>query len=128
MAAVNDWANYNHWYVTQRLGDPKDNKEAYKISSPITYAEGLKGDLLMIHGILDDNVMVQDFMQLTAKLINKDIKFQVFVFPEDSHGINTTDRMIYFAHLVCDYFEGEFGRGVGADTTAHKEIPADPGE
>ncbi len=114
MAAPNDWHNYNHWYVTQRLDDPKENDDAYKRSSPITFAKQLTGDLLMVHGILDDNVMAQDFMQLTAELINENRKFDQFVFPEDSHGIHTSERMIYFAQLVCDYFEDRFGRGLGA--------------
>ncbi|MEP0813834.1 MAG: prolyl oligopeptidase family serine peptidase [bacterium] len=119
MAAVNDWANYNHWYSTQRLGDPKDNKEAYKKSATITYADGLAGNLLMVHGMMDDNVMVQDFMLLADELINKGKNFDMFVFPEDSHGINTTQRMIYFAKLTAGYFEDHFGRGPGAPAAAH---------
>lgn len=114
MAAVNDWANYNHWYVTQRLDDPKDNKDAYKKSSAITHCEGLEGDLLMIHGILDDNVLAQDFMQLSAKLINENKRFEMFAFPEDGHGIYSDKRMVYLMRLVADYFEDKFGKGPGA--------------
>ncbi len=114
MAAVNDWANYNHWYVTQRLDDPKEKKDAYKKSSTITHSEGLEGDLLMIHGILDDNVLAQDFMQLSAKLINENKNFEMFAFPEDGHGIYSDKRMIYLMRLVADYFESKFGKGPGA--------------
>jgi len=117
MSAPNDWHNYNHWYVTQRLDEPEDNEDAYKESSPITYADALKGELLMVHGILDNNVLAQDFMLLSAELINKDKQFDMFVFPEDGHGLNSTNRMIFFAKLVTKYFEDHFGKGEGALAT-----------
>jgi len=69
---VADWKNYyasSPVYTAQRLGFPDKNPEAYKRSSPISYADGLKTKLLILHGIVDDNVHVEDSMQLTEKLI-----------------------------------------------------------
>jgi dipeptidyl aminopeptidase/acylaminoacyl peptidase len=64
LRAVSDWGNYyyaNQWYTLARFGDytSEENNEYYRISSPITYAEGLNGPLLLLHGMLDDNVYFQ---------------------------------------------------------------------
>lgn len=114
MAAVNDWANYNHWYSTSRLDNPEDDPEPYKRSATITYADGLEGDLLMVHGLLDSNVMAQDFMQLAAELIDNNKEFDMFVFPADGHGLYARKRTIYFMKMVAGYFDEHFGRGPGA--------------
>ncbi|HJW30851.1 MAG TPA: prolyl oligopeptidase family serine peptidase, partial [Saprospiraceae bacterium] len=69
LRAVTSWENYyrhNPWYTEARLGKPEDNAEAYKISSPITYADSLKKPLLLLHGMIDDNVFFQDAVQLIS--------------------------------------------------------------
>ncbi len=88
---VADWKNYyasSPGYTAQRLGFPDKNPEAYKRSSPITYADGLKTQLLIMHGIVDDNVHVEDSMQLTEKLIRlgKTEFFQEQFYPSENHG------------------------------------------
>lgn len=88
---VADWKNYyasSPGYTAQRLGFPDKNPEAYKRSSPISYADGLKTNLLILHGIVDDNVHVQDSQQLIEKLIRlgKTQYFDVMFYPAESHG------------------------------------------
>ncbi len=88
---VADWKNYyasSPGYTVQRLGFPDKNPEAYKRSSPITYADGLKTNLLILHGMADDNVHVQDSVQLTEKLIRlgKTQYFDVMLYPSENHA------------------------------------------
>lgn len=88
---VFDWKNYyaaNPFYTAQRLGFPEKNPEAYKRSSPITYADKLERPLLILHGMADDNVHVQDSVQLIEKLIrlNKTQYFDVMFYPSENHG------------------------------------------
>jgi dipeptidyl aminopeptidase/acylaminoacyl peptidase len=88
---VFDWKNYyatNHGYTAQRLGFPDKNPEAYKRSSPITYADKLERPLLILHGMADDNVHVQDSVQLIEKLIRlgKTKYFEVMFYPFENHG------------------------------------------
>ncbi|MCK7461340.1 MAG: S9 family peptidase [Sphingobacterium sp.] len=66
---VTDWAHYNHGYTGSILNEPQDDAEAYKRSSPIYFAEGLKGALLICHGLVDTNVHVQDSIRLAQRLI-----------------------------------------------------------
>ena len=63
---VTDWAHYNHGYTCGILNEPQDDAAAYRQSSPIYFAGGLKGALLICHGLVDTNVHVQDSMRLAA--------------------------------------------------------------
>jgi dipeptidyl aminopeptidase/acylaminoacyl peptidase len=88
---VADWKNYfasSPVYTTERLGFPDKNAEAYRRSSPITYADQLRRPLLILHGLVDDNVPVQDSMQLIEKLIRLDKTpyFESMFYPSESHG------------------------------------------
>ena len=85
-AAVNDWENYNAGYTQQRLNTPKSNPEAYRRSSPITFSHMLKHPLLIIHGMADSNVLLQDAVQLTEKLIQEGKTFEHFYYPQEDHG------------------------------------------
>ena len=105
---VFDWKNYyasSPGYTAQRLGFPDKNPEAYKRSSPISYADQLKRPLLILHGEADDNVHVQDSMQLVEKLIRlgKTPYFEVMFYPSENHGfvrpeswIDEYERILYF--------------------------------
>lgn len=66
---VTDWTQYNHEYTANILNTPDIDPEAYRKSSPIEFAEGLRGELLICHGMIDDNVFFQDSVRLTQRLI-----------------------------------------------------------
>jgi dipeptidyl aminopeptidase/acylaminoacyl peptidase len=88
---VFDWKNYyaaNPGYTAQRLGFPDKNPEAYKRSSPISYADKLERPLLILHGMVDDNVHVQDSVQMIEKLIRlgKTQYFDAMLYPSENHG------------------------------------------
>ncbi len=69
LRSVTDWAHYNHWYTSRILGLPWEQPEAYRRSSPIYFADGLEGDLLMLHGLRDSNVLADDILRLSQRLI-----------------------------------------------------------
>jgi dipeptidyl aminopeptidase/acylaminoacyl peptidase len=88
---VFDWKNYfasSPIYTTERLGFPDKNPEAYRRSSPIAYAENLQKPLLILHGLLDDNVHAQDSIQLIEKLmrLGKTQYFEAMLYPSENHG------------------------------------------
>src|SRR5581483_1395151 len=66
---VTDWSHYNHGYTSNILNEPQTDPEAYRQSSPIYFAEGLKGALLILHGMVDTNVFFQDSVRLVQRLI-----------------------------------------------------------
>lgn len=85
--SVTDWAHYNHGYTDAILNEPYNDEKAYRQSSPIYFAGGLKGHLLMLHGMIDQNVNYQDIIRLTQRLIelHKD-NWELASYPVEDHG------------------------------------------
>ncbi|TDY10541.1 alpha/beta fold hydrolase [Meridianimaribacter flavus] len=87
LRSVTDWAHYNHGYTANILNTPVDDPKAYQQSSPIYFADGLKGNLLMLHGMIDTNVHFQDVVRLSQRLIElKKENWELAVFPLEGHG------------------------------------------
>lgn len=84
---VTDWANYNHGYTSNILNEPFNDSIAYRKSSPYYFADGLKGHLLICHGMIDVNVHYQDAVKLTQRLIElgKD-NWELASYPLEDHG------------------------------------------
>jgi dipeptidyl aminopeptidase/acylaminoacyl peptidase len=84
---VTDWAHYNHPYTSNILNEPATDSIAYAKSSPLYHAAGLKGHLLMCHGMVDVNVHFQDVVRLSQRLIElgKD-NWELAVYPMEDHG------------------------------------------
>ena len=87
LRSVTDWAHYNHGYTSNILNTPTQDSLAYARSSPIYFAEGLKGPLLIAHGMVDTNVHFQDVVRLAQRLIEleKD-NWEMAVYPLEDHG------------------------------------------
>jgi dipeptidyl aminopeptidase/acylaminoacyl peptidase len=84
---VTDWAHYNHGYTSNILNTPQKDSEAYKQSSPIYFAQNLKGALLICHGMVDTNVHFQDSVRLVQRLIElRKENWELAVYPVEDHG------------------------------------------
>lgn len=107
---VFDWKNYyasSPGYTAQRLGFPDRNPEAYKRSSPITYADKLERPLLILHGMSDDNVHVQDSIQMMEKLIRlgKTQYFETMLYPSENHGFVRPESWTDEYERILAFFE-----------------------
>ncbi|NOT07920.1 MAG: S9 family peptidase [Gemmatimonadales bacterium] len=88
--SVTDWAHYNHPYTARILnGTPVADSAAYKTSSPIYHAAGLKDKLLLQHGLIDGNVEYQDAVRLVQRLMELGKEFEFVTYPVDQHGWQT---------------------------------------
>lgn len=87
LRSVTDWAHYNHAYTSNILNVPYIDSTAYRQSSPIYFAEGLKNPLLMCHGMIDTNVHFQDVVRLSQRFIElgKD-NWELAVYPLEGHS------------------------------------------
>jgi dipeptidyl aminopeptidase/acylaminoacyl peptidase len=84
---VSDWALYNHGYTSNILNTPQADSGAYRKSSPIFFAEGLKGALLICHGMVDTNVEFEDTVRLVQRLIElRKENWSLAVYPVEDHG------------------------------------------
>ncbi len=84
---VTDWAAYNHPYTANILNEPATDSLAYRRSSPIYHAAGLKDHLLICHGMVDVNVHIQDSYRLVQRLIElKKDNWEMASYPMEDHG------------------------------------------
>ncbi len=95
---VTDWSHYNNTYTVNILNTPQKDPEAYKRSSPIYFASGLKGGLLICHGMVDTNVFFQDSVRLTEKLIElRKQNWELAPYPAEDHSF------VYAASWADEY-------------------------
>ncbi|MGB3393464.1 MAG: S9 family peptidase [Stenotrophomonas sp.] len=103
---VGDWHQYNHGYTSNILNTPDIDPEAYRVSSPIEYAQGLQDHLLIAHGMMDDNVFFQDSVNLSQRLIElrKD-NWSIAPYPLERHGFTRADSWLDEYKRILKLFE-----------------------
>jgi dipeptidyl aminopeptidase/acylaminoacyl peptidase len=115
LRSVTDWAHYNHWYTSRILNQPQDDPEAYRRSSPIYFAEGLKGDLLIAHGMVDVNVHFQDVVRLSQRLIELGkTNWEMAVYPVEDHAFVRADSWTDEYRRILELFERTLPPGAPA--------------
>ncbi|MEO6966942.1 MAG: prolyl oligopeptidase family serine peptidase [Rhodanobacteraceae bacterium] len=100
-----DWTSYNDGYTSDILNDPQIDPHAYKISSPIEYAANLQDPLLIMHGLIDDNVMPGDSIRLYQRFIelHKD-NFWISLYPMERHAFEHADDWYDEYRRIHDLF------------------------
>jgi dipeptidyl-peptidase-4 len=86
-APVTDWTLYDTHYTERYLGKPEDNTAGYEASSVLPYAKDLRGKLLVIHGMADDNVLFLNSTKLFRRLQDLGKPFDIMVYPGAKHGL-----------------------------------------
>ena len=105
LRSVTDWAHYNHGYTSNILNFPETDPEAYKKSSPIYFANNLQDKLLMLHGMVDDNVQFQDVVRLSQRFIELGKKdWDLAVFPVEAHGFTETYSWVNEYRRILNLF------------------------
>jgi dipeptidyl aminopeptidase/acylaminoacyl peptidase len=106
LRSVTDWANYNNGYTSNILNEPYKDSLAYKRSSPIYYASGLKGHLLMCHGMVDQNVHFQDIVKVSQRLIElKKNNWELAVYPMENHDFEDANSWTDEYKRIFNLFE-----------------------
>jgi dipeptidyl aminopeptidase/acylaminoacyl peptidase len=91
LRSVTDWAHYNHGYTGNILNFPETDPIAFRKSSPIYFADNLQGNLLMLHGMVDNNVEYKDVVRLSQRFIELGKKnWSLSSFPVEAHGFKET--------------------------------------
>jgi dipeptidyl aminopeptidase/acylaminoacyl peptidase len=103
---VSDWSQYNHEYTSNILNTPELDPEAYRVSSPIEYADKLQDHLLIAHGMIDDNVFFKDSVMLSQRLIelHKD-KWEIAPYPMERHTFAHPDAWYDEYRRIYELFE-----------------------
>ncbi|HSM35887.1 MAG TPA: prolyl oligopeptidase family serine peptidase [Longimicrobiales bacterium] len=110
LRSVTDWAHYNHWYTSRILNLPDGDEEAYRQSSPIYFAEGLEGHLLIAHGMYDTNVHFSDVVRLAQRLIELGKEnWELAVYPVENHSFNEPTSWTDEYRRIFELFERSIG-------------------
>jgi len=104
-APVTDWRLYDTHYTERYLGNPQQDPDIYIASSFLPYAKNLKGDLLIYHGMADDNVLFTHSTMLYKHLQDLAIPFQVMDYPGKKHGIRGKQTKLHLYRTITQFFE-----------------------
>ena len=106
LRSVTDWAHYNHEYTSNILNYPETDSLSYLKSSPIYFAENLNKPLLMLHGMVDDNVQFQDVVRLSQRFIELGKKdWELAVYPVEGHGFRESYSWYDEYRRIFELFE-----------------------
>ncbi len=87
VAPVTNWRFYDSIYTERYMQTPQENEDGYDDNSPINHVEKLRGKYLLVHGMADDNVHLQNTSEMISALVDADKQFDLFVYPNKNHGI-----------------------------------------
>lgn len=99
---VTDWKYYEIMYGERYMDRPKENLKGYEEASLMTHADKLEGDLLLIHGTVDDVVVMQHNLALVQKFVDLGIQMDFFPYPMHKHNVRGKDR-VHLMQKVLDY-------------------------
>ncbi len=116
-APVTDQLLYDTHYTERYLGRPDEDPEAYRRSSPITFAGQLRRPLLLIHGFADDNVVVAHTLRMSAALMAAAIPHELVLIPGASHMGGADDVVVSRYLLELDFLRRAFGTEADAGST-----------
>jgi dipeptidyl-peptidase-4 len=88
-APVTDWRNYDTIYTERYMRTPQENPEGYDAGSAVKLAATLKSHLLLIHGLVDDNVHPSNTLQMAKAMQDAEVPFEMMIFPDSDHGIHS---------------------------------------
>lgn len=107
-APVTDWALYDTHYTERYMGNPQVDGDAYIGSSVFPYAKNLTGDLLIYHGMADDNVLFSNSTKLYKHLQDLAIPFESMDYPGKKHSIRGKQTGIHLYHTITNFFNRHF--------------------
>jgi dipeptidyl-peptidase-4 len=112
VAFVSDQRLYDTIYQERFMARPQDNPEGYRLGSPITFADQLKGNLLIVHGTGDDNVHYQSLERLVDALVKAKKRFTMMAYPNRSHSISEGESTsLHLYDLMTSYLEAHMPPG-----------------
>ena len=99
---VTDWSYYEVMYGERYMDMPQENPEGYKNNRLMEYVKNLQGDLLLIHGTVDDVVVMQHNLALVKAFVDAGVQMDFFPYPMHKHNVRGKDR-VHLMQKVLDY-------------------------
>ena len=103
VAPVTNWRFYDSIYTERYLKLPSENAQGYDENSPVTFADRMKGNYLLVHGTGDDNVHFQNAISMVNALVKANKKFDSFYYPDRNHGIYGGNTRNHLYNKLTDF-------------------------
>lgn len=103
-APVTSWNCYDTHYTERYMGLPDENRTGYNESAVFSHVNNMKGKLLIIHGLIDENVHFRHSARLITKLISAGKDYDLLLFPNERHSPKKLQDRIYMEKRICDFF------------------------
>ena len=107
VAAVTDWNYYDTIYGERFMRTPQENAEGYKAASAMTRADKLHGDLLLVHGMADDNVHFQNCAEYAEHLVQLGKQFDMQVYTNRNHSIFGGNTRLHLYTKLTNFFNSK---------------------
>ena len=108
-AAPADWHLYDTHYTEHYLGHPQDEADAYAAASIQPRLKNLKGRLLLMHGMADDNVLFENATRIMSTLQDNGIPFDLMLYPGMRHDITDRRKRVHQYRTYLEFFERTLG-------------------
>ncbi|TXB63183.1 S9 family peptidase [Phaeodactylibacter luteus] len=105
VAPVTNWKWYDTIYTERYMQTYKENEAGYRDNSPVYFADRLKGDYLLVHGLGDDNVHFQHTAEMANALIAANKQFDTYFYPNRNHGIYGDNARLHLYQKMTDFLE-----------------------
>ncbi|HEX7584636.1 MAG TPA: S9 family peptidase [Prolixibacteraceae bacterium] len=105
VAPVTNWRFYDSVYTERYMRIPKENPDGYDDNSPLSHAEKIKGNYLIIHGSADDNVHIQNTMEFTEKMVQAGVQFDMAIYTNRNHGIRGGNTSLHLYTKMTNFLK-----------------------
>ena len=105
VAPVTNWRYYDSIYTERYMGLPQDNASGYDDNSPINHVDKLKGKFLLVHGMADDNVHMQNSTEMINSLVKANKQFDLFMYPDKNHSIYGGNTRVHLYDLLTNFIQ-----------------------
>ena len=105
VAPVTSWRFYDTVYTERYMRTPQQNPEGYDDNSPLSHAGDIKGRLLIIHGTADDNVHAQNTYEMTEKLVQAGVQFDMALYTNRNHGIRGGNTSMHLYTKMTNFLK-----------------------
>jgi dipeptidyl-peptidase-4 len=103
-APVTHWDGYDTHYTERYMGLPGDNPQGYQNSSVMHHVEQITGRLLLVHGLIDENVHFRHTARLINALIRARKPYELLLFPDERHSPRRLADRVYMEERICEFF------------------------
>jgi dipeptidyl-peptidase-4 len=103
-APVTSWDGYDTFYTERYMETPQANPDGYREGSALTHAAALRGPLLLLHGMLDENVHFRHTARLIAALNEADRPYDLALFPNERHGPRSPAQRAALERRLAEFF------------------------